>query len=153
MSLALEVRQAELLIVDRQGDEVRGAMFLHTVGDGGVRPETVGERLNDLATRFVPIRFESGVELVHLDWIAYVTLAGRPSEVAARDAIGAMHVGVELDLVSGDRLVGELVYARPAGSSRVSDLLNGKGEKFLMLLTDEETLFVNRDAICRARTR
>lgn len=151
MSLALEVRQAALRIVDRKGAESRGAMFLHTVGDGG-RPESVDDRLNDPEARFVPIRFEHGVELLQLGWIAYAALAGRSPEVAASDSVGAQHAQVELELVSGERLAGELVYARPPGSARVSDLLNGKGERFLMLLTADETLFVNRDAIARART-
>lgn len=152
MSLALEVREIHLRIVDMRGEVSSGAIFLHTIGELGVRPEPLVERLNDTAARFVPIRRDGGVELLHLAWVAYVAALGRAPEVAAREAIGAQHASVELELASGEQLTGELVYLRPAGSSRVSDLLNGAGERFLMLVTQEETLFVNRDAIVRART-
>ncbi|MCM2268766.1 MAG: hypothetical protein NDJ75_01540 [Thermoanaerobaculia bacterium] len=152
MSLALEVREAPLRLVDRRGERSTATLFLHAVGERGSRPETIGERLNDPATRFVPVRRDGGVELVSLDWIAYVAAAGRLPEATASDAVGARHVAVELELAGGESLAGELVYSRPAGSARVSDLLNAAGERFLMLLTTDETLFVHRDAVVRART-
>jgi hypothetical protein len=152
MSLAVEVRDVPLRIVAFDGRAIAGSFFLHLVGDHGGRPETVGDRLNDPETRFVPVRVEERVELLHLAWIAYVACPGELPEVAEREAVGCRRERVELELAGGARLAGELLYALPPGHARVSDLLNTAGERFLLLLAAGETLFVNRAAIVRART-
>lgn len=152
MSLAVEVRDIPLRIVAFDGSASAGRFFLHLVSDHAGRPETLGDRLNDAATRFVPVRMAERVELLNLAWIAYVACPGRLPEVADREEVGFRHERVELDLAGGARLAGELIYALPPGHARVSDLLNAAGERFLLLITADETLFVNRTAIVRART-
>jgi len=152
MSWALEVLEAPLRVVGRDGREATASLFLHAVGEHGGRPETIGERLNDRAARFVPLRRGGAVELTNLDWIAYVAAPGKLPEAAAQEATGARRAAVELELAGGATLAGELLYARPAGSARVSDLLNAGEERFLLLVTAEETLFVHRAAVVRART-
>lgn len=152
MSLALEVREAPLRVVGRDGREIVASLFLHEVGERGGRPESIGERLNDRAARFVPLRRGADVELTNLEWIAFVAAAGRLPEADAREAAGARRAAVEIEIGDGAKLAGELVYSRPAGSARVSDLLNAGDERFLLLLTADETLFVHRDAIVRVRT-
>jgi hypothetical protein len=152
MSWAVEVRETPMRVVGRDGAEVNASLFLHAVGEHGGRPETIGERLNDRGARFVPLRRGGAVELTSLDWIAYVAAAGKLPEATAHEAAGARRAAVELDLAGGATLAGELLYSRPAGSARVSDLLNSGEERFLLLLTAEETLFVHRAAVVRART-
>jgi hypothetical protein len=151
MSLALEVRQTPMRVVDCRGEETLGAIFLHTVGEVAMRPETVRERLNEAGVRFLPLRRGEAVELVNLGSISYVGLAGRPPEVESLESVGAQRARVEVELAFGEWLRGDFVFERPAGSARVSDLLNAGEERFLLLLTESETLFVNRDAIVRVK--
>jgi len=151
MSLALEVRSVPLGLVGFDGRATPGRLFLRAVGERG-RPETVGDRLNDPATSFLPLEIGARVELVHLAWVAYAVCAGREPEVAGREEVGALRKAVELDLVSGETLRGEFLYTLPRAQARVSDLLNRPGDRFLLLLTADETLFVQRTAIVRVRT-
>jgi hypothetical protein len=151
VSFALAMQDEPIRIVGTDGRVAQASLFLHAVADRSSRPETIGSRLNDLAVSFLPVRRDERIELVHLAWVAYVAVAGRPLDVAAREEVGARRAAVELDLVGGETLKGELLYELPAGNSRVSDLLNSAGERFLLLLSESETLFVNRAAIVRAR--
>ena len=151
MSYALAMQDEPIRIVGTDGRVAEASLFLHAVADRSTRPETIGARLNDGAVAFLPVRREERVELVHLAWVAYVAVAGRPRDVAAREEVGARRAAVELDRVGGETLRGELLYELPAGNARVSDLLNSPGERFLLLLAGSETLFVNRAAIVRAR--
>jgi hypothetical protein len=152
VSFALAMQDEPIRIVGTDGRVAEGTLFLHAVAERSSRPETVGARLNDLAVSFLPVRRDGSIELVHLAWVAYVAVAGRPLDVANREEVGARRAEVELDLVGGETLKGDLLYELPAGHSRVSDLLNSPGERFLLLLAGAETLFVNRAAILRART-
>jgi hypothetical protein len=152
MSLAVEVRDVPLRIVAFDGRAVAGSLFLHLVGERGRRPERLADRLNDPEVRFVPVRLEGRVELLNLAWVAYVAAPGRLPEIADREAVGCRSAHVELELAGGAELAGDLLYELPAGHARVSDLLNSPGERFLLLVTPDETLFVHRAAIVRART-
>ncbi len=122
------------------------------VGEDGARPQTISERLNDRSARFLPIRIGERFELVNTDWIAYVACPGRTRDVAEREEVGAHCERAELDLAGGATLRGELLYELPPGHSRVSDLLNAPNQRFLLLVTETETLFVRRAAVRRART-
>ena len=151
MSLALATFGAPLRFVELDGRATEGTLYLHIAGGRAAQPETIVDRLNEPGTSFVPLKVDGTIELLHLAWIAYVACPGRPPEVAAREEVGARRERVELELVGGETWRGELLYTLPAGHSRVSDLLNSPGERFLMLLTPSETLFVHRAAIVRAR--
>ena len=151
MSYALAMQDEPIRIVGTDGRVAEASLFLHAVADVSSRPETIGARLNDRAVAFLPVRRDGRVELVHLAWVAYVAVAGRPLDVAAREEVGARRAEVALDLVGGATWRGELLYELPAGNARVSDLLNSPGERFLLLIAGTETLFVNRAAIVRAR--
>jgi hypothetical protein len=69
------------------------------------------------------------------------------------DQLGAVRQAVEVDLAGGGTLKGELVYSRPPGSQRVSDLLNAGAERFLLLIDEAaRALYVRRDELLRVRT-
>ena len=62
---------------------------------------------------------------------------------------GAVHSDVELELDCGELLSGELIYEAPPGTDRVSDLLNSRAARFLLLVSGQRTLCVRRDAVAR----
>lgn len=151
MSLALETREAPVRIVELDGRQTEGALFLHTLGDQESRLETISRRLNDVEATFLPVRVNGGIDLVHLAWVAYVAADGRSGDVGRLEEVGARRAPVTLELAHGETVTGELLYAAPADQSRVSDLLNSGGERFLLLLAPDSTLYVHRAAIRRAR--
>lgn len=152
MDYSVEVSRRPARIVDRSGSAVDAVFFLHGSAVHPEGHETLAERLNDSGVRFLPCEIEDGiVELVRLDWIAYVEIAGLPHELPDLDEMGAYRAPVGLDLVSGESFDGELVYLAPPSAARVSDLLNRDDPRFLTLLRRGRTLYVNRDAIFRVR--
>lgn len=151
MSLALAVLDAPLRLVEVDGRASEGRIFLHALAARPGRPETIAARLNDPGLRFLPLRVAGRFELVHLEAIAYVECVDEPPEIAALLEVGAIRAAVEIELGTGERLSGDLIYERPAGSARVSDLLNATGERFLLLASPHLTRFVRRDAIRRLR--
>ncbi len=76
-------------------------------------------------------------------------LAETAPEVERSDEVGARHTHVRLELCCGETVEGELVYEAPATTDRVSDLLNDRAPRFVLLAGDGRTLFVRRDAIDR----
>jgi hypothetical protein len=152
MSLAIEVQSVDLRFVGFDGHTTEGSLFLHLAGERSARPQTALDRLNDPAVRFVPVRVDEHVELVNLAWLAFVSRPGRAPEVAAQEEIGALRASVSLDLAGGMTVEGDLHYLLPSGHSRVSDLLNSADERFLLVTTADETLYVHRAAVVRART-
>jgi hypothetical protein len=151
VSYAVEVQPVPVRLHTVDGGTVEAEVFLHTVGESG-RPETLGDRLNDPHLRFLPCRIAGRVELVHLDRLAYVEALAPLPELQELEEVGAARQPVEVDLAHGPALQGTLVYSRPAGSQRVSDLLNLGEERFLLLVVDaEKSLYVRRDELLRVR--
>jgi hypothetical protein len=151
MSLAVQTRGLSLRFVGFDGRAREVELFLHAVGERTAHPESIDDRLNG-GFAFVPVRAEGGVELVNLDHVAYVVAPGEVPEIAERDEVGASRERVELDLVHGETLAGELVYTLPPGHARVSDLLNSPTERFLLLVSPGETRYVHRASVVRVRT-
>ena len=133
------------------GSELHGQLFLHAAADSGGRLQTISARLAEGA-RFLPLSVAGKVELVRADWIAYLEVAGATPEIAELEEIGASRAAVELELVTGETLGGDLLYLLPPGSNRVSDLLNAPAPHFLLLAAEGLTRYVRRDALARVRT-
>lgn len=150
MSYAIQVQRRQARMVSFDGKESSGELFLHATGVFG-GAQTVLERLNDPATTFVPFRSATGLELVNLRWVAYFEMEGLAPEVEQRLEVGACRERVELELVSGGTLRGDVIYERPPESRRVSDLLNSPSERFVLLVTAERTFYVHLQAVVRAR--
>jgi len=151
MSYAVHVQRQAVRMVTFDGKAADGDLYLQAFGPSG-RAQTLCERLNDPAALFVPFQGRGGLELAHLHWVAYFEVAGLAPEVQQRLDVGACREKVELELVSGETLRGELVYERPPESRRISDLLNAPEERFLLLVAAERTLYVHRQALLRARS-
>jgi hypothetical protein len=151
VSYAVEVQPLPVRLHTTDGRAFGAEVFLHTVGELG-RPETLGDRLNDPHLRFLPCRIDGRVELVHLERLAWVEALAPLPEVAWLSEVGAVQQPVEVDLADGPTLQGTLVYSRPPGSQRVSDLLNAGEARFLLLLDGSRSLYVRRDQLLRVRS-
>lgn len=128
-------------------------LFLRSVSERRPGAETVGDRLDDPATLFLPFEIDEGTELFRVSGIAYVEYAGPLPEVEAEGAMGAKRPWVELVLTTGETLAGELLYILPPGRHRVLDHLNDPEVSFLrMRRPPEATLYVNKAAVLRVRT-
>lgn len=138
-------------LVDAGGSSHEVVFFLHTVRKHDYRHESLADRLNDRAAGFVPCEIEGRVELVQIDWIAYVELEGRMPEFDRLVEEGAFRTEVEIDLVTDETLRGSLVYEAPIDNSRISDLLNSRAERFLALQGDGHSRLVRCGAIARLR--
>ena len=151
MDLTIQVERVAASVVDRQGRTHERVFFLHTVSPHLFATETVADRLNDPDTRFLPSEVDGRTELIRLSSLSYVEVHGLAPEIGRLEEIGAARTPVELELDCGISLAGELVYEAPPTTNRVSDLLNARATRFLLLATGERTLFVRRDAVSRVR--
>lgn len=151
MSYAIDVTRIQIRLRTIQGESFDGAVFVHPIGHADYRPESVGDRLNDPETRFLPCDVDGERQLVRLSSISYVVMAEPTPEVEALEAVGATRATAELWLRSGDRLTGELLYEAERGEERISDMLNRARSRFLMLVDQESTYFVQCDAIDRVK--
>jgi hypothetical protein len=149
---ALQVRPVPVRVVGFDGLSRAGTVFLHLASERANGPETLGDRLNDPEVCFLPLRVGERVELVHLEWVAQVEAAADLSELDQWLQVGARCAPVEIELVTGERLSGEFVYALPAGGQRVSDLLNRTTLRFFLLLNGATARYLQRRALLRVWT-
>ncbi|HVS12703.1 MAG TPA: hypothetical protein VMV46_02170 [Thermoanaerobaculia bacterium] len=152
MSFVIETRAAPLRIVLFDGRAIDCTLFLHLRAEGGSGHQRVSDRLNDRRTSFLPVRVGEAVELVHLAWVAYAASPDR-GEIEEQESLGARRESVELEVVGGKRLAGELLQMGRPGFERVSDVLNDGGDRFLLVWSGAETLYVQRSAIVSVRSR
>jgi hypothetical protein len=131
------------------GDSVATSFYLRLASALGTGRETLGERLNDPGTRFLPCKIEEQVELLNLKWISYIRVPGMLPEVTQREELGAVRQRAQVVVQSGYLLEGEFLTVLPTSRSRLSDLLNVTGERFLLFLAAAAVLYINRDTIVR----
>jgi hypothetical protein len=131
------------------GESVTTSFYLRMASAIVAGRETLGERLNDPATRFLPCKVEDKVELLNLKWISYVRVAGVLPEVVQLEEVGAVRQRARVVVQSGYVLEGEFLYVLPTSRCRLSDLLNMSDERFLLFLAPAAALYINRDTIVR----
>ncbi len=149
MDYSVDVKRRPARVVDRSGSALDIVVFLH---GSSTRPdgfEPLIERLNAEDVAFLPCEIDGGVELLRLDWLAYVEIAGLPPELPDLEDMGAYREALNLDLVSGESFEGELVYLAPPTAARVSDVVNRPEPRFLTLLRRGRTVYLHRHAIYR----
>lgn len=150
-SYAIDVTRVPIRLRTLRGEDIEADVFVHPVGHADNRPESVGDRLNDLDTRFLPCEIDGEGQLVRLSSISYVVMSESPPEVESLQTVGATQSQVELWLRSNDRLRGFLLYEAERGEERVSDMLNRADRRFVVLIDGPTTYFVRREAIDRVR--
>lgn len=150
MAFATEVTRLEARLFPKTGEPRDVVFFLRP--RSGVT-ETLGDRLNDPATRFLAAEIEGATELLYLDWIARLELAAGLPEIELLAQLGAQRDRVAIRLASGLELAGEVYSIMPPGRRRLSDLLNAPDWRFLLLVDEDAAHYVNRDAIASVRQR
>lgn len=150
LALAVERRVVRLAGYDGSSSQALVALAASSARVAG--PETLLERLNDPRTRFLPCEIDGETSLVNLDWIAYLETTGTSApDLLAADRRGAAAARVELDLVSGESLEGELRFDPAPGRERALDALGRGSERFLLLATTPNLVYVNTAAVLRVR--
>lgn len=149
MSLAIAVDTVRVRLAAMDGGKSEADLYLHTVSPHEFRHETVGDRLNDPDSDFLPFEVEGRVRLIALASLSYVEQLDAPPEIERLNEIGALRQPVGLRLVSGELLRGDLIYEANREQARVSDLLNSD-LRFLLLVGEDRVLFVRRGAIEQA---
>lgn len=150
--LAVGVDPLPVVVADGSDRPQQGTIFLRTASQWHTGRETLGERIGDQETQFLPIDRDGEVELVRLgaiDWIGCP--ADALAELAELEILPSYRQAVQIELESAEILVGELRYEAPEHASRISDLLNDRGRRFLLLTTGDEARYVNRERIRRVR--
>lgn len=151
MSFALEVHPVPVRLTDFTGRQLAAEIFLRAVGEHRPGPERLLDRLNDPAAEFMAATVAGRIELFQLAWLACVEVEGRAPELGEEELPGAIAHRVELELAGGKTLEGDLLYARPAGQSRVSDFLNASPDRFFAMVEEDRTWYLNRRAVIRVR--
>lgn len=149
--LRLEVAREPVRVVTRGGAKFLAEVFVHQASDLHPGAETLLDRLNHPHERFLPCRVGGRDELLHLDQMAMIEQDNAPPELSALDELNAYHEEMEMELVTGQILRGELVYLAPSERSRISDLLNHPTDRFLLTVTGAVYRYVHRGAIVRVR--
>jgi hypothetical protein len=149
--LRIDVAREPGRVVTRAGHKFLAEVFVHQSSDLHPGSETLLDRLNHPRERFLPCRVGGRDELLHLDQLAMIEQDDPPPELTALDELNAFHEGMEMELVTGQTLRGELVYLAPSGRSRISDLLNHPTDRFLLTITGEVYRYVHLGAVVRVR--
>jgi hypothetical protein len=149
--LQLAVEPLPVRVVDVAGESFAAEVFLRLASDRHEGPETLEDRLNDPSSRFLPCRVAERTILLHLATVAYLEHDGVLPEAEHLRSIGARPHPVELVLISGEELAGDMIYLLPSERSRLSDLFNQPGPPFLLMTEGNVTRYVSRDAVSRVR--
>lgn len=149
--LRIEVAREPVRVVTRAGAKFLAEVFVHQASDLHPGAETLLDRLNHPQDRFLPCQVGGREELLHLDQLAMIEQDTEPPELAHLDELNAFHGGMEMELVTGQVLRGEIVYLAPSERSRISDLLNHPTDRFLLTITGTVYRYVHRGAIVRVR--
>lgn len=149
--LQIEVAREPVRVVTRAGNKFLAEAYVHRASALHPGAETLLDRLNHPQERFLPCRVGGREELIHLEQVAMIEQDREPPEMIALRELGAHPEAVEIDLVTGHTLRGEVIYLAPAGRSRISDLLNHPTDTFLLMITGEMIRLVHRGAILRVR--
>lgn len=134
-------REARVLLQD--GTELQGTFFVSPVSPCRRGPELISDLLMGEAY-FLPFELADGqVVFIQRDSIRTVLLTQKESE---EDLPYLKREAVEVSLLSGDLLRGEVVLDLPENRSRLSDFFNCcRG--FFYLLTDGEQYLVNSRSV------
>jgi hypothetical protein len=148
-SYKLAVAGISAEVVFWSGKSMLTSFYLRLASSQGMRRETLGERLNDPETRFLACKTGDRTELLNPDWLSHLRVFGPLAEVGQQEEVGAKRQPAWLTLQSGCVLRGEFLSVQSVERSRLSDLLNASGDRFLLFLMPAAAMYVNRSAIVR----
>jgi len=143
----VEVAEVSARLALVNGAILPASFFLGPIAGDGIESDGLSARLNNERTRFVVIRCEAGITLVCVDAIAYVCIQGRTQETEFLHGVGASHRAAQVRLCTGEELRGDFVSLAPPERSRLPDLLNEPGQRFMLFTSGGATYLIHRNAV------
>jgi hypothetical protein len=128
------------------GAEMPVSFFLES-GRDIFEHEGLLAHLNNERKQFIVVRCEAGITLVCADAIAYVSIGGRTPEFEFCEVVGTPHLAARIRLCTGEELGGDFVSLAEPERSRLSDLLNQPGQRFLLFTSGCATYLIHRNAV------
>ena len=148
----IETTQKAVILTMRDGEELRGNVFIHFSSYRPFELEDVSELLN-ADTPFFPLELEnSEVILISKERVAEAA-ADRGDDTLdppAREAPTPTAL-LQIVLVGGEVRLGSIRLDAPPDRARVLDYLNALTSRFLTLYTSNEARLINRSLIDRVR--
>ena len=136
------------VVVADGGEPQAGAFFLRPKGAGW---ESMGHRLEDPETKFIPVEFDGLMNFVNLNAIDYIEFFDRDQPDARRASdLGAIEIAAHLTMRTGEEMEGTLIHMVAPGRERLSDVLNDEG-RFFIVMMGESVRFVRRARVARVR--
>jgi hypothetical protein len=149
----VDVAEVSAVLALVNGLALKASFFLHSSSRNGYGPECLSARLNDETVEFISLRCEGKITLMRIDAIAYVRIAGQAPDRSFREGVDAPRRAAEVRLFTGEELAGEFLSMTPPNRSRLSDLLNEPGQRFLLLASGDHTYYINRKAVQQVSPR
>lgn len=148
----IETTQKAVILTMRDGEVLRGNVFIHFSSYRPFELEDVSELLN-ADTPFFPLELEnSEVILVSKERVAEAA-ADRSDDAfdqPARETPTPTAL-LQIGLVGGEVRLGSIRLDSPPDRARVLDYLNALTSRFLTLYTSNEARLINRSLIARVR--
>jgi len=148
----IETTQKAVILTIRDGEELRGNVFIHFSSYRPFELEDVSELLN-ADTPFFPLELEnSEVILVSKERVAEAA-ADRSDDAFDQPAreTPTPTAFLQIALVGGEIRLGSIRLDAPPDRARVLDYLNALTSRFLTLYTSNEARLINRSLIARVR--
>jgi hypothetical protein len=148
----IETTQKAVILTMRDGEELRGNVFIHFSSYRPFELEDVSELLN-ADSPFFPLELEnSEVILVSKERVAEAA-ADRGDDVPdhPRRETPTPTALLQIALVGGEVRLGSIRLDGPPDRARVLDYLNALTSRFLTLYTSNEARLINRSLIDRVR--
>lgn len=122
-------------------EPVEHFIYLHPVSPTRDGPETLHDYLNgDRA--FFPMLAAGVPKMVNRGQILWVRFEKLPDLYESESTL--IEKLIIIELIDGSRLEGTVPIDRPAGQSRISDILNDVAEVFVRIDDEGETYYVNK---------
>ena len=126
------------------GETIAGDVFLSPTSRFGPEPQAPWEFLNDIDPYFALDPADGRTLLAAKDHVLWAEVP-KPSPVHAE--AGEHPAAIEVTLVSGTTLSGEILLGPRTGHARLLDYLNSNRERFLRLVQPDRVILVNRSAV------
>jgi hypothetical protein len=149
----IDVKELSVRLALLDGTSVQAVFFLQLSSESGYGNEGLSARLNDETAQFLVMRCAAGTTFVSADSIAYVAIPGKTREIAFLERVGASRRAAAVQMRTGEELVGDFLSLAPPNRSRLSDVLNEPGQRFLVFEGGGCTYHIHRNAIQQVSPR
>ena len=150
VTIEIAVRRITARVQAIDGAWTDAVFFPHRVGTLGTHWQSLAELLNGVDVSFLPCEIRGATELWNLESIVQVELVEDDRD-AEHIELGPYRQAAGLLLITGEVLNGNLVYEASELNSRISDFMNTHAQRFVLLETDERTVYVRTSAIARVQ--